>query len=538
MKNWFSYSEKIIDPSIKHNQANGILYNIPLKFRRLVLLMGVTGFLLLILTTFVFVASGEKPPAAPKLTNNPSLDIIATNVRPLLSIFNASSGIDKKTYIFQIDTVPTFDSASLIEYKNIRETNEYITEKRVEEKHALQDKTTYYWRACAVDEKGNKGPWAKTRFFLDTASDDEFMNLIRIPVKKITVSGGQNPKNIIDLDDPGQDTFWMGPPSGELLQWIVFDLGKAQKVKRVWMLSNISGKNGWLKNFVWQWSNNNSKWTDIPDAAITNNDTFRNIIDIEPFHARYFRLLIKDWYGYAPQINTIIFYAPGTPKAPTPLDGDYVLLIGNQMDGFTFSELAEFIENLNLNLKTLIVPHYEASLNMINKFKNKPVAIICSGNNANYEALPMFEYNGEFEIIRECQIPILGICCGHQLTCMAYGYTFARSMGWSDITSLMLDKNKEITKITIKKDIPIFQGMPNPFTAPEIHSWAVSPVSLPGDYEITSESTYIQSLKSKTRFLYTKQFHAEVKADYNEAVPYLVNFLKIALQEKRNKQEN
>ena len=168
---------------------------------------------------------------------------------------------------------------------------------------------------------------------------------------------------------------------------------------------------------------------------------------------------------------------------------------------------------------------------MLNKLKNKPVAIILCGNNANYQNLPMFEYNGVFEIIRESQIPILGICCGHQLTCMAYGYTFVRSMGWSDITSLALDEHKKMTKITIKKDLPIFQGIPNPFTAPEVHSWAVSPVSLPEDYEITSESTYIQTIRSKTKFLYGEQFHAEIKTDYNEATPYLVNFLKMALRE-------
>jgi len=113
---------------------------------------------------------------------------------------------------------------------------------------------------------------------------------------------------------------------------------------------------------------------------------------------------------------------------------------------------------------------------------------------------------------------------------MAYGYTFVRSMGWSDITSLTLDEHKKMTKITIKKDLPIFQGIPNPFTAPEVHSWAVSPVSLPEDYEITSESTYIQTIRSTTKFLYGEQFHAEIKIDYNEATSYLVNFLKMALR--------
>ncbi len=495
-------------------------------------------FLSFIMVTFVSSTSSGESLTAPKLTNNPSLDVIATNKRPLLSIFNASGGTGKRTYIFQIDTVPDFDSESFIEYKDIPETNEYITEKQIEKKDALfpLGKTTYYWRARAVDEAANKGPWGETRFFLDTASDDTFMNLLRIPVEEVAVSSGQNPKNIIDLDDPGQSTFWLSSPPGDPVQWIAFDFGKRQEVSRIWMLSHPSGKNGWLKNFVWQWSSNNRIWTDIPDAEVQNNDTFRNIIEIEPVSARYFRLLIRDWYGCAPQINAIILYSPGIPEIPEPPDDDYVLVIGNQMNGFTFSELAEFVEGLDLNLRTLTIPHYEVSLDVINKLKNKPLAIILSGNNADYQNLPMFEYNGVFEIIRQCQIPILGICCGHQLACMAYGYTFARSMGWRDFTSLASDEQKKLTKITIIKNLPIFQGIPNPFTAPEVHSWAVSPLSLPEDYEITSESTYIQTIKSKTKFLYGEQFHAEIKTDYNEAMPYLVNFLKMALRRKTGNQ--
>ena len=445
---------------------------------------------------------------APSLENNPSRDIIATNTRPLLSIFNASGGTGKRTYTYQIDTVVTFDSDSLIEYSDIPETSKYIAEKRIEEKDALVDNKRYYWRVRAVDEKGNKGPWATTRFYLDTTSDDTFMRLVRLPVREVKVSSGQNPKNIIDIDDPGQATFWLSSPPGDPVQWVSFDLGTVSKLARIWMLSDRSGMDGWLKKFVWQMSRDGTSWADIPGTDIENNDTFRNIIDIEPVSARYFRLFIKDWFGYAPQINAVILYSPGMPEVPDPPEEDYVLIIGDQMNGFTFTKLAAFIESLDLNLKTLTIPHYEASLELVQSLKRKPVAIICSGNNADYQNLPMFEYNGGFEIIRETTIPLLGICAGHQFTCMAHGYTFARSMGWSDISSLDPAEYKRMTTITILKELPVFKNIPNPFTAPEVHSWAVSPVSLPEDYEIIGESSYVQALRSKTRFLYGEQFHA------------------------------
>jgi len=207
------------------------------------------AFLSFVMVTFVSSASSGESLTAPKLTNNPSLDVIATNKRPLLSIFNASGGTGKRTYIFQIDTVPDFDSESFIEYKDIPETNEYITEKQIEKKDALSPsgKTRYYWRARAVDEVGNKGPWGQTRFFLDTASDDALMNLLRIPVKEVTVSSGQNPKNIMDLDDPGQSTFWLSSPPGDPVQWIVFDFGTTQKVSSIWMLSASSASRSYLQ---------------------------------------------------------------------------------------------------------------------------------------------------------------------------------------------------------------------------------------------------------------------------------------------------
>jgi GMP synthase-like glutamine amidotransferase len=469
------------------------------------------------------------------------MDIIATNSRPLLSIFNASGGSGKRTYIFQIDKVPTFDSDTLIEYGDIPEANKYITEKQIEENDALADKTRHYWRARAVDSTGKKGPWATTRFYLDTASDDSFMNLRRISVQEVEVSSGQNPKNIIDLDDPGQSTFWLSSPPGDPVQWVKFDLAKTTTVARIWMLSDRGGRDGWLKNFLWQMSHNGEAWTDVPGAAVANNDTFRNIIDIKLVSARYFRLLIKSWYGYAPQINAITFYSPGMPTVPETPEGDYVLIIGNQMDGFTFTELARFVEGLDLNLKALTVPHYEVSVDMVKKLRRKPVAIICSGNNASYQNLPMFEYNGEFEIIRETEIPLLGICCGHHLTCMAYGFTFAKSMGWSDITSLELEEDMKMTPISILKkyeDLPIFKGIPNPFIALEIHGWEVSPTSLPEDYVITSESSYVQTLKSKSRMIYGEQFHAEIKVDYNQGTPYLVNFLKMAIEKARGEKKN
>jgi GMP synthase-like glutamine amidotransferase len=294
------------------------------------------------------------------------------------------------------------------------------------------------------------------------------------------------------------------------------------------MLSNTDGtRDGWLKDFVWQASSDADIWEEIKGAAVENNDTYRNIIDIDPVKTQYLRLLIKDWEGYAPQINAVIFYSSGMPAVPDAPEGDYVLIIGNQMNGFTFTELAKAVEGLGLGLKTLTVPCHEVSLEMIEKLKNKPIAIILSGNNADYPNMPMFEFNGEYEIIRYSNIPILGICCGHQQLAMAYGFTYARSMGWSDISSM--EKPQMRQKIKILKADPIFKGIPDPFEGAEIHGWSIG--YLPEGFQVIASSDYIQAVKNTSRLIYGEQFHAEIEVSYNQAKPYLFNFLKMAKEE-------
>ena len=489
-------------------------------------------FLLAVVSAVGF-AHGLDPLSAPKLTNNPSQDVIVTTTRPLLSFFCATGGTGPRKYIIQLDKAKTFDGESRIEYRDVPEENRFITSKAVEKPDALDDKVRYYWRVRAVDASGTLGPWATSRFFVDTESDDSFMNLVRIPVNTVTVSSGVNVKNIVDLDDPGQATYWQSIPPGETTQWVTFDLGSRRKVSCIWMLSNPDWADedpgqGWLKDFVWQASADNASWKDIAGTKTVDNDTFRNILRFDPVETRFLRLLITDWSGYAAQINAITLYSPGFPRVPRAPDRDYVLIVGNQQNGFTFTDLADFVEGLPLGLDTLTVPHYEVSMKMIEGLERKPVAIILSGNDAYYANMPMFEYNGEYEIIRTSEIPIMGICCGHQMTVLAYGSTNVRAMGWSDLSSLRL---KDPVKIKILKKSPIFDGVPDPFTAPEVHSWAVA--RLPDHYEVIAESSYIQCLRSTAKPLYGEQFHAEIKSPENQAKPYLENFLKMAIERTR-----
>ncbi len=489
-------------------------------------------FLILSLLTFFSCSKDNKliEITNPQLTNNPSLDVVCTNTKPLLSFFKSHGGIGTRKYDIQLDTSPNFDSPNFIEYKNVKEFDQYLVEKRVEK--PLVDNSRYYWRVRAKDSLNNKSNWSQTRFYVNSEYNKHFMHLSRANIENVEVSTSENPKNLIDYDDPGQVTFWSATPPGPIKDWVKFDLGQSTIISRIWMLATPDSDDGWLTDFIWQKSSNGSDWEDILDSKIKDNDTFRNIIDIKPIETHYLKLKINKFRGVSPQLNCVIFYTPKEPEVFKAPDGNYVLLIGDQMNGGTYTQLAEHIQTLGLNIKTIKVPHYEISLDILNKAQNKPIGIIFSGNDANYPNLPMFEYNGVYELIREADIPMLGICAGHQMLAFAYGYSFVRSMGWEDLTAM--EKLSQVKPIHIIKEDPIYKGIKNPFIAPEIHGWAIG--IIPEDFELLAESTYIQNIKHKTKFIYGTQFHPEVQVPYNEGKDYLTNFLKMALEKKQSAQ--
>ncbi|MFC1721855.1 discoidin domain-containing protein [Patescibacteria group bacterium] len=471
------------------------------------------------------VAKNKTKILPPSLLNNPSWDVIVTRLNPLLSFFNADGGPKQRAYEIQLDTSKNFTSKDKVVYKKVKQGEPYVTDKKVDKADMLKDNQRYYWRVRTVTDSG-KSKWATSRFTVDTKSDTAFMDMVRVPVKKIEVSNGYNSKNIIDWDDPGLLTFWQSPPPGDKEQWVKFDLGKSTEISRAWILSNFNDPTGWLKDFVLQSSTDGEKWRAIKGTATKNNRSYRNILNFKPVKARYFRLLISSFIGYAAQVNEMILYSPGQPPVPKVPKEDYVLIIGNEHNGFTFTDLAKYVEALPGKLKTVTVPCYEASMKMLQSLSRRPVAIILSGNNADYPDLPMFEYNGEFEIIRKTNLPMLGICAGHQYLAMAYGYTRARSMGWFDDSAMT--SQKKLTRVKINKPDPIFKGMSKDFTAPEVHSWAVAEPA--EEFVQMASSTYLQVQKSTKRFIYGLQFHPEIDVSYNHGKKVLENFLEMALE--------
>jgi anthranilate/para-aminobenzoate synthase component II len=487
---------------------------------------------------------GEQNLPPPSFDNNPQLDMILTNCRPILSVGNPVGMTKPYTLTFEISKDPQFPPDKTVVYRDIAPQTPRISEKQVEPRHELSD-GTYYWRAKTFDRQGHSSDWVTSRFHVDVKNSRTFAGFLRAPVLDVSASSGEDPKNIIDWSDQGQITYWNNAPcaAGEAFAWVVLDMGRKTPVTRFWMLSTrqTTQAAGWLTHLVWQGSDDGRTWSDIEGTEIRKNDTYRNIIDFRPVNTRYYRLVIYSQNSLQAQINAIIPYVRGEPQVPDVPDGDYVLIIGNQMNGFTYTQLARFVEGRGY--KCVTVPHQEISLKVLRALTNRPMAIIFSGNNADWQYLPLFEFYGELEIIRRVDdIPMMGICAGNEFYAMAYGISFANWMGWFDDTIFRLTMGQTPERVRIRPQYlndPIYEGVPNPFRAVEIHSWAISPLFLQDErykeFHVTAETSYIQALKSSKRPAYSAQFHGAVVNDYNQSGIYLANFLKIAKEYKRQK---
>jgi len=107
------------------------------------------------------------------------------------------------------------------------------------------------------------------------------------------------------------------------------------------------------------------------------------------------------------------------------------------------------------------------------------------------------------ELIRRCatDVPILGVCLGHQAIGAAYGATVSRA------PELLHGK----VSLVHHAGAGVLAGLPDPFTATRYHSLAVVESTLPAEIEVTgrSESGVVMAMRHRDLPLDGVQFHPE-----------------------------
>jgi para-aminobenzoate synthetase component II len=98
-------------------------------------------------------------------------------------------------------------------------------------------------------------------------------------------------------------------------------------------------------------------------------------------------------------------------------------------------------------------------------------------------------------------LPLFGVCLGHQAIGAAFGGTVTRA------PELLHGKTSQV----VHKGVGVLSGLPDPFTATRYHSLAVLPETLPAEIEVTgwTESGVVMAMRHRELPVEGVQFHPE-----------------------------
>jgi anthranilate synthase/aminodeoxychorismate synthase-like glutamine amidotransferase len=171
-----------------------------------------------------------------------------------------------------------------------------------------------------------------------------------------------------------------------------------------------------------------------------------------------------------------------------------ILLIDNY-DSFTYNLVQYFAE---LGEQVLVRRNDEISLTQIAAIRPSYLVISpgpCSPDQAGISLAAIQHFAG--------QIPILGVCLGHQAIAQAFGAKVVRAK------TVMHGKNSLIKH----REEGLFKGLNNPLSVTRYHSLVVETESVPDDFSIEAwteaDSPEIMALSHKKLAVHGVQFHPE-----------------------------
>jgi anthranilate synthase component 2 len=188
-----------------------------------------------------------------------------------------------------------------------------------------------------------------------------------------------------------------------------------------------------------------------------------------------------------------------------------MILVIDNYDSFTYN-LVHYLNELGAET----VVHRNDALGAADALALKPEAVVlspgpCTPNEAGICL--------ELIAAAPAQLPILGVCLGHQSIGQALGGEVIRAQ------SLMHGKTSPMHHV----GRGVFAGLPNPFTATRYHSLSVRRETLPDVLEITAwtDDGEIMGFSHKARPVHGVQFHPESIATEG-GHQLLANFLELA----------
>ena len=169
-----------------------------------------------------------------------------------------------------------------------------------------------------------------------------------------------------------------------------------------------------------------------------------------------------------------------------------ILMIDNY-DSFTYN-LVQYLGELGAD----VVVHRNDKITLKDIEQLNPKKIVISPGPCTPEKAGI-----SMEIARHFggEIPLLGVCLGHQSIARAYGGEIIKAKKlMHGKTSMVTHDNKNL-----------FRGLPNPFEATRYHSLVLKKNTISDQFEInaTSDDGEIMGIRHKTKFIEGVQFHPE-----------------------------
>lgn len=190
-----------------------------------------------------------------------------------------------------------------------------------------------------------------------------------------------------------------------------------------------------------------------------------------------------------------------------------MLLVIDNYDSFTYNLVQYFGE-----LGELLEVHRNDALTVDQVGQMAPEAIVvspgpCSPKEAGISVEVIRRYGGE--------IPLLGVCLGHQAIGEAYGGDVVRA------SRVMHGKMSRL----VHDGTGLFQDVPSPFGVMRYHSLVVKRQTLPACLEVTAvatdDATEIHALQHREHPVWGVQFHPEsILTEHGRTL--LVNFLRMS----------